>query len=205
MNKATKMLMAVVMFTLAFASTAWAQAESDTVSVTFTVNTSTVPDTVNAENYSVYINGAIKGAGAGQAFAGGETITWDANATATLANVGGDYWSATYKMVAGDTLLYKYRYKNDLLNESDDENGFATTNNPAGWDTRGMVVTADTVLPVQYYNDRSDSPEPGTLAPFTSKEDTLTVFFRVTRFTCLVSVTLFIFSSVERFLFVSSV
>lgn len=179
MNKATKMLMAVVMFTLAFASTAWAQAESDTVSVTFTVNTSTVPDTVNAENYSVYINGAIKGAGAGQAFAGGETITWDANATATLANVGGDYWSATYKMVAGDTLLYKYRYKNDLLNESDDENGFATTNNPAGWDTRGMVVTADTVLPVQYYNDRSDSPEPGTLAPFTSKEDTLTVFFRV--------------------------
>ncbi|HCD52396.1 MAG TPA: hypothetical protein DEQ34_08110, partial [Balneolaceae bacterium] len=153
--------------------------QPDPVNVTFTVNTSTIPDTVNADNYSLYINGAIKGAGAGQSFVGGETITWDANATATLDNVGGDYWTATYQMMPGDTLLYKYRYLNAVTEASDDENGFATDVNPAGWDTRGIVVTSDTVLNVDYFNDSSDSPAPADLVPFESKEDSVTVMFRV--------------------------
>jgi hypothetical protein len=151
----------------------------DTVDVTFTLNFSTLQDTVTAGSYSVYINGAIKGAGAGQAFAGGETISWDANATAELTNIGGDYWQGTYQMVAGDTLLYKYRYRNNVTEASDDENGFDTSVNPAGWDTRGVVITEDTVLPVNYYNDRTDNPTPGADAPFASAEDSITVYFRV--------------------------
>lgn len=149
------------------------------VSITFRVNMATALDTVNANSYEVYINGAVKGANAGQAFLGGETITWDANATATLDNVGGDYWEGTYQVAAGDTLLWKYRYQNTVANTGDDENGFATTNNPAGWDTRGIVAEQDTVLDLAFYNDRSDNPEPGTLQPWVDKPDTAAVWFRV--------------------------
>ncbi|MFN1834101.1 lamin tail domain-containing protein [Balneola sp. MJW-20] len=155
--------------------------DSDTnpVNVTFRVNMATALDTVNANSYTVHINGAVKGAYAGQAFLGGETISWDANATATLENVGGDYWEGTYQLAEGDTLLYKYRYFNTATNGTDDENGFATTNNPAGWDTRGMVASQDTVLDLAFYNDRSDNPEPGTLQPWENKADSVAIWFRV--------------------------
>ncbi len=149
------------------------------VNVTFRVNMATAPDTVNGDNYSVFVNGTIKGAGEGQAFVGGETITWDASATATLENVGGDYWEGTYQMLAGDTLLWKYRYQNDVTNISDDENAFSTVGNPAGWDTRGVVITEDTILDVAYYNDRGDAPAQDFF-PFESLQpDTIAVWFRV--------------------------
>jgi len=181
MNKATKLLMFLVVMAT-FTTSAWAQ-DPDTVSVTFTVNMSTVQDTVNAEDYSMWINGNMKGQFAevdGRAtFVDGESLGWDAGATATMTNIGGDYWQATYRMFKGDTVLYKFRYKNNVSNGEDDENAFLEASNPAGWDTRGFVAVSDTVLPVAYYNERDDKPTPGTLAPFTSAEDSVTVYFRV--------------------------
>lgn len=152
---------------------------SNAVNVTFRVNTATANDTVNGDSYTVHINGAIKGAGAGQAFADGSTISWDANATATLSNVDGDYWEGTYPMIAGDTLLFKYRYFNTETSVSDDENGFDTAPNPSGWDTRGIVVSSDTTLDLAFYNDRSDNPNPSEMQPWESKTDTVAVWFRV--------------------------
>ncbi|MTI87964.1 MAG: T9SS type A sorting domain-containing protein [Balneolaceae bacterium] len=178
MKKATKLLTCLALLLFGGMATS-VFAQSDTLDVTFKVNMSTAPDTINADSYTVHINGAIKGENAGQAFVNGETISWDASATATLENVGGDYWEGTYQMIKGDTLLYKYRYYNTDTEASDDENGFATDNNPAGWDTRGVVISSDTVLSIDYFNERSDSPEPEDVKPFTSVEDSLTVYFRV--------------------------
>lgn len=155
---------------------------SDTVSITFTVNTATFFDTVST-NYSVYLNGTMKGPGfqevGGRAtFSDGETLGWDTGATATMTNIGGDYWQATYRMVAGDTLLFKYRVERPDGSSVDDR-GLDTAPNPAGWDTRGFVATdKDTVLPVTYFNSVGGT-HPDDLQPFTSYDDSVSVFFRV--------------------------
>ena len=161
----------------------WKTASSgpDTVSITFTVNTATFYDTVGV-NHKVYLNGNMKGPGFmtdgdRATFVDGETLGWDTGATATMTNIGGDYWQATYRMVAGDTLLYKYRVERPD-GSSDDDRGLNTEPNPAGWDTRGLIATQDTVLPVTYFNNVGGT-HPDDLQPFTSYEDSVSVFFRV--------------------------
>jgi len=160
---------------------AQAQAQDGTVAVTFTVNTVTIPDTVRADGYRLTVNGQVKTA-SGQVgeFASGETLGWDANATAELTNVGGDYWQGTFRVNAGDTILYKYRWDVPGTSRTQDEKGFAEAENPAGWDTRGIVVTEDTVLPVEYWNNTDDKPSQADQAPYGAKEeDEISLFFRV--------------------------
>ena len=175
-NLSLTMFVMVSMFAITDVS---AQDATNTVDVTFTVNMSTLQDTVTAKSYTVFINGMIKGTDGGQEFVGGETISWDANATATLENIGGDLWQGTFQMIAGDILHYKYRYKNNVTEATDDENAFNTASNPEGWDTRGVVINSDTMLPVHYFNDRDDSPTPGEDAPFASESESVTIYFRV--------------------------
>ncbi len=160
----------------------WKNAAPEAVSVTFTVNTATFFDTVGV-NHKVYLNGNMKGPGFETVddratFVGGETLGWDTGATAVMTNVGGDYWQATYQMIPGDTLLFKYRVERPDAT-SDDERGFDTAPNPAGWDTRGFVAPAsDTVLPVTYFNNVGGT-HPDEVQPFTSYEDSVSIFFRV--------------------------
>jgi hypothetical protein len=149
----------------------------DTVDVTFTVNMATVNDTISS-NYDVSINGYFKSNG-NQTFASGETTTWDANATAQLTNIGGDYWQGTFKMVAGDTLHYKYRY--NLENVSGrDEAGIlpASISNPDGNDLRFVIADADKSLDVEYFNTTGNATVEDT-KPFVSDPDSITVYFRV--------------------------
>ncbi|MEO1022649.1 MAG: T9SS type A sorting domain-containing protein [Bacteroidota bacterium] len=180
MKKATILTCLVAL--VGFFSTS-VQAQTDTVSVTFRVNLATVFDTVSATGYTVRVNGNIKGAGApasGEAsFVDGEVLAWDSNnGTALLASDGGDYWSGTFRMLEGDTLLYKYRFTGPSGSYDVDERSFITEPNPAGWDTRGLVATKDTVLELTYFNNNG-SADPAQLAPFESDDDSVTVFFRV--------------------------
>lgn len=151
------------------------------VNITFTVNTATFFDTVGT-NHKVYLNGAMKGESFVEVdgrptFVDGETLGWDTGATAVMTNIGGDYWQATYKMFIGDTLLFKYRVERPD-GSNDDDRAFDTAPNPAGWDTRGLVATQDTVLPVTYFNNVGGT-HPDELQPFTSYDDSVSVFFRV--------------------------
>jgi hypothetical protein len=152
---------------------------TELVNVTFTLNTATIPDTVRAGDFRFTVNGAIKGALGGQAFVDGETIDWGSSATAELNNIGGDYWSNTFRMVKGDTILYKYRWDVPGTSRTADEKGFAESENPAGWDTRGIVATSDIVLPVEYWNNTDGKPSQINQAPFVSAIDSIALFFRV--------------------------
>jgi len=149
----------------------------DTVDVTFTVNMATVNDTISS-NYEVSINGYFKSNG-NQTFASGETTTWDANATAQLTNIGGDYWQGTFKMVAGDTLHYKYRYNLENV-AGRDEAGLlpASVDNPDGNDLRFVIADADKSLDVEYFNTTGSATVEDT-KPFVSDPDSITVYFRV--------------------------
>jgi hypothetical protein len=152
---------------------------TELVNVTFTLNTSTLPDTVTAASYMMHVNGTIRNRGT--EFISGETLGWDANATATLTNIGGDYWQSTFTMIKGDTLLYKYRWSTPSNGDNSDEQEWATASNPVGWGTRFAIPNADTTLSVDYWYDRSKAEGRAGYdnAPFETKADTVALFFRV--------------------------
>jgi len=155
--------------------------ESNEITVTFTLNMATLADTISAVD-KVLINGAIKGSRGVDAFLDGETLGWDSNATAALTNVGGDYWSASFKLAKGDTLLYKYRYVLSDATKDQDEQGVLVPNaqNPAGWDTRFVIANEDVVLDVDYWQVEETATGIDSGIPFiTTKQDTVAIFFRV--------------------------
>lgn len=155
--------------------------EDVAVNVTFTVNMSTLADTLAAVD-TVYINGAVKGPRNSDTFVGGETLGWDATATAKLENIGGDYWKATFQLAVGDTLLYKYRYQLADGTKTQDEQGVLVPNdlNPKGWDTRFHIATKDTVLDVDYWQVQETATGIESGIPFiVGKVDTVAFFFRV--------------------------
>jgi hypothetical protein len=140
----------------------------EAVSVTFTVNTATMPDTL-MEDHVIQVRGGTVGpdvAGTGL----GSTITWDSG-TINATNMGGDYWSVTFDMSPGDTLNYKFWAGVDAMTP-------LTNGGEQGWESGGnnqfilpMDAVGDTTAPLQWFETRQ--------APFTSSEDSVTVYFRV--------------------------
>ncbi|RMF09154.1 MAG: T9SS C-terminal target domain-containing protein [Candidatus Neomarinimicrobiota bacterium] len=125
------------LLSLAMVSWAWA------VNVTFTVNMSTYPDGATDSTSTVHIRGSMNG--------------W--SDTNPLTNVGGDYWSVTLSLTAGDTVEYKYTHTDNLGNLT--------------WEAdpnRSLVVPAADTTVLQYWGP-SD-------APFTAT-DSVDVWFRV--------------------------
>ncbi|XWN38710.1 MAG: DUF5689 domain-containing protein [Balneola sp.] len=137
------------------------------VKVTFMVNTATAPDTV-MENHYVGVFGAISGPnGAGNPYLG-QTVDWNNSTDIVTQNQGGDYWSVTFDMAAGDTYNYKYWIGSDKDTELPG----------GGWesgDNRQFTLdfdqASDSVAPMNWYETR--------MAPFTSEEDSVSLFFRV--------------------------
>jgi len=162
-------------------------AMSQTVNVTFVCNTSTNLDTLG-ETGAVQIRGAIvRGDGTvdGDILPGGGNISWSSASTMVLDNVGGDYWSGTFEMTAGDTLTYKFWTDLAAVDGSGTHPG-------GGWegafnfsqgmeeDTRVLIIgNADTTLSAQYYQpDGAPAVDP-YWRPFETKTDSVTVYFRV--------------------------
>ncbi len=97
----------------------------DSVDVVFTLNTSTIADTVKSTT-KVQIRGSWTGWG---------------DASPNLTNVGGDYWQVTQRLQSGTSLMYKYWV------EGAPNTGWETTND------RAFVVGAnDSTVPVQYWS-----------------------------------------------------
>lgn len=160
----------------------------ETVEVTFVFNAATVYDNVTAEDWQININGNIKGQGApasGDAtFVDGEILGWGNGneGFATLTNIGGDYWRGTFKMYAGDTLLWKFRVSTDGGINRDD---YEFQPNPVNWGTRFTVPTSDTTL-VGFLNNKNhegiseaERNDVAATLPFVSDPDSLTIWFRV--------------------------
>ncbi len=138
------------------------------VTVTFNVNTATMPDTLN-EDHTIQLRGGVVGpdaAGTGL----GSSVTWDSQSI-VATNVGGDYWTLTFDMSPGDTLNYKWWAGTDVDNglanggetgwESGDNNQFILAGDATG------SITTD----LQWFETR--------MKPFESKTDTVAVWFRV--------------------------
>ncbi|RMD89640.1 MAG: T9SS C-terminal target domain-containing protein [Calditrichaeota bacterium] len=159
---------------------------AQTINVTFTVNTSTVPDTLGEDGF-VQIRGAVNGQ-TGPILPDGKNITWDSSSELVMQNIGGDYWTITFQMNADDTLRYKF-----WTGFSADNGTFhpATGGSGSGWEqdvmptnglsggNRAFISGAtDTTVQLQYYNGTSQIQEQ-FWRPFESKPDTIAVYFRV--------------------------
>ncbi len=140
------------------------------VQVTFNVNTSTLQDTLMEDHYIGVFGGVYGPTGAGNPYLG-QTIDWNNSTELVADNIGGDYWTVSFDMAAGDGINYKFWAGVDgstpLINgseqgwESGDNNNFELP-----WN-----ASADTVAPMQWYETR--------MAPFESDDDSVTIYFRV--------------------------
>lgn len=140
------------------------------VSVTFMVNTSTMPDTLQEDHYVGVFGGVYSPNGLGGDYIG-QTVDWSSATDIVTENQGGDYWSVTFDMAAGDGMNFKYWAGVDgdtpLINGSEQ-----------GWESGGnrnfelpISQSTDTVNTLDWYETRE--------APFESSEDSVTVYFRV--------------------------
>ncbi|MEX0721895.1 MAG: DUF5689 domain-containing protein [Balneolaceae bacterium] len=146
---------------------------AEPVTVTFRVNTATIPDALNESGF-VQIRGDLISTLDNAAY-GAQNVTWDDSSTPVAENDGGDYWSTEVTMAPGDSLVYKYWVG------LDSETGAAPN---GGWEADGpfngnyLYVLPDTsdnvTLDLAYYNIGE-----GRDAPFVSKTDTVAVWFRV--------------------------
>jgi hypothetical protein len=157
------------------------KAYSDVVNVTLQFNACTVLDTLSTNGF-VEVRGALGYTWAtGPILPGDKIISWDNTSDLDMTNVGGDYWTVTFEMYAGDTLKYKFWTGHNSETgtypgggwEGAFDNGFA--------DTRVLIASQnDTIVPVQYYNpDLGYGPQPQYKKPFVSVEDSVAVYFRV--------------------------
>lgn len=140
------------------------------VNVTFMVNTATHPDTL-MENHYVAVFGGVNSSTGYNAPYLGQTIDWNNSTELVATNEGGDYWSVSFDMAAGDEINYKWWAGVDM--NTGLQNGGET-----GWESGGnnyfmlpVDANADVTTDLQWYETRE--------APFEMKDDSTAFVFRV--------------------------
>jgi len=150
-------------------------AVTDTVTVTFLINTTTIPDTLGPTS-TVQIRGSSVGG----------PLVWSNLSPVLAKNIGGDYWKATAKFLLnrGDTSISPYKF---FTNPKD-----TITSTDVGWESAfsdgiyggnrrlnlgPYTGNKDTTVPLQYANGRGTMPQFWT--PYTPSADSVAVWFRI--------------------------
>ena len=182
LNMITRITFLIVMCILFLVSAVIAQSPNntsaviDTVTVTFLINTSTVPDTLKPTS-SVQIRGSTTDDG---------PLFWTEKSKVFATNIGGDYWSATAKFLLsrGDTSIRPYKFftnPKDTITSIDNgwENGFSDgiLGGNRSLNLGPYDGNKDTTIPVQYVNGRTVAPQ--LWKPFIPSADSVAVMFRV--------------------------
>ncbi|MDX1739658.1 MAG: T9SS type A sorting domain-containing protein [Rhodothermales bacterium] len=153
---------AVVLFAFVIALPAQAQRN-----VTLTLNTATLPDTLDALD-EVQVRGAIDGTG-NVTLPDGNVIDWNDNTTLKPTNDGGDFWSVGFQIPDNSELKFKFYAQ------------LAEDDGIGGWEDGGDHVveagTGDVTLPLHFFEKGDDKEY--DWRPFESKTDTVGVWFRV--------------------------
>jgi hypothetical protein len=141
------------------------QMNASTHHVTFVVNTATVPDTITSKS-PVQITGGGSN--------GGDSVLTSWGAGVPLDTIGGDYWIKTLTFGDSANIAFKIR----IGSGGWEENTGATNGN------RDLIVTKDTVMLVQFWNNGhlAEGKNPNNLyaTPWTTVADSfLTVWVRV--------------------------
>lgn len=173
MLKMITTLLAGVLIFLGSANFELVQAQTeDAVTVTFRVNTSTVPDTLRASD-GVEMRGAYSIGNTGEWATGeylGQPIDWSTN-TLQMNSLGGDYWELDVFINPGDAIQFKY-----FPIFADGTNTQAPDDGWEAGDSRVVAIPADAEPGSQIIRDLDFwDHEP----PFESMEGMRAVHFRV--------------------------
>jgi hypothetical protein len=140
--------------------------------VVFNANTATVPDTIPVVGSNVQIRGGANGNGF-------SPVTWGNDAQNNMTAVGGDYWTKTLLLQAGDTLNYKITIA--YATGTGWESGVVPANFPTQTNAnRSLIVPdKDTTLAVEFYNNGAND-RPQYFRPWTTVPDSfMNIYFRV--------------------------
>lgn len=161
MKAGYKRLTVLTLLLLPFVLTNTTKAQT-TAKVTFKVNTATAPDTLTPVAV-VQIRG------------GKAPLTWGNDTGGKLDYVGGDYWSKQLTFNVGDTVAWKIN-----INDAGWEQNLTSVDpSLASSGNRSLIVTKDTVLPVQYFNNGANG-RPQYFTPWAASSDTMiSIYFRV--------------------------
>ncbi len=163
----------IVTFIVGFAGTAHAQR-----TVTLTLNTATVPDTIRTDS-QIKVMGAVDG----EEFTlpDGNVISWDTagedESTLEATNVGGDYWEISFEIPDNAETVFKFWSAQSQETTGD---GWEADPNPTI-----ESGTGDVEMPLHYFESTREwhgvSGDRGEYEwrPFESKEDSVGVWFRV--------------------------
>jgi hypothetical protein len=150
-------------------------AVTDTVSVTFLINTATVPDTMGPMS-TVQVRGSQ------------DPLTWTYLSGVYATNISGDYWTATAKFLLnrGDTMRVRYKFFTNVKDSIAGldvgwENGISG-NLPIDSNNRALQFgpyagNKDTTIDLQYVNGGPMQAQ--WWKPFTPSTDSVAVLFRV--------------------------
>jgi len=149
MKTVTRLAIASLVMVLGLAN--WSHAQTP-VKVTFTVNTSTVKDTLRS-NDVVQIRGGIVDKGTDY---NGQVIDWNANSTLIMNYDGDDVWSFDVMMTPGDTFNHKfwvgYRNAEDQIVNTETVPNTGWESSPDRSYTLPADATEDVVLPLAFYD-----------------------------------------------------
>ena len=147
---------------------------TDTVTVTFLINTSTVPDTLHPTS-TVQVRGSAL------------PLTWTNLTGVQAVNIGGDYWKATAKFLLnrGDTNRVRYKF---FTNPKDSigslDVGWENNITAAAIDSSNRSIrfgpytgNKDTTIALQYVNGRVVNVQ--FWKPYVPSPDSVAVMFRV--------------------------
>jgi len=147
---------------------------TDTVTVTFLINTATVPDTMKATS-TVQIRGSEL------------PLTWDYSSGVRAVNISGDYWTATAKFLLnrGDTSRIRYKFftnVKDTIAALDVGWENSITGLPIDSNNRSLrfgpyTGNKDTTIALQYVNGRTAQIQ--FWKPYVPSADSVAVMFRV--------------------------
>lgn len=162
--------LALTMFAL-YAGANLSQLVAQTVNVTMTLNTSTCWDTLSSKGKVILCGASTLGTT--------PAVTWDTTTGVKLTNIGGDYWTVTFKAKPGDNIQYKFvTYLSDFKHPTFHWSGWDGPFSTASKNREITIGTKDTTLPMQYFNPYETNMSQ-FWRPFQDKQDTVAVYFRV--------------------------
>lgn len=152
---------------------------SDAILVTLRANTSTLPDTLQPYHV-LQIRGDLNGK-TGPVLPDGRSISRDEQSGLFFSNIGGDYWEASFQMLPGDSLRYKFwagfdvyqsAYGDGLEGDIQSGDGFA------GSERSLIPGNRDTTLQLQFFNG-TGTIQSQYWSPFSESTENIAVRFRV--------------------------
>jgi arabinogalactan endo-1,4-beta-galactosidase len=155
-------------------------ADTASVQVTIRLNTCTLQDTLG-ETGIVQIRGGL-GENPSGLLPDGRKVSWESDSEIFLRNTGGDYWEASFRMSAGDSLSYKFWTGFSISRPTFQRLGWEGPVIPYGHSSgNGRILVAgekDTVVRLQYYNSTS-AAKLQYWRPFENHPDSIALYFRV--------------------------